>query len=89
MQITFEEGSQLPPAANISHVTCKRQSDCSMVRLCRSELFSVGFFCQLMVCCREAAVMGTVEWERFRTRFVVEFGDMPTDSVGALGEIHE
>eukprot|EP00075_Anas_platyrhynchos_P010680 XP_027299933.1 phospholipid transfer protein C2CD2L [Anas platyrhynchos] len=41
VQITFEEGPQLPPAANISCVTCKGQSDCSMVRLCCSE-FDLG-----------------------------------------------
>ncbi|KAJ7399593.1 C2 domain-containing protein 2-like protein [Pitangus sulphuratus] len=31
VQITFEEGPQLPPTANISCVTCKGQSDHSMV----------------------------------------------------------
>lgn len=41
VQITFEEGPQLPQAANISCVTCKGQSDHSMVRLCCSELYTV------------------------------------------------
>ncbi|NWI05288.1 C2C2L protein, partial [Tichodroma muraria] len=40
VQITFEEGPQLPQAANISCVTCKGQSDHSMVRLCCSDLYS-------------------------------------------------
>lgn len=43
MQITFEEGPQLPPAASISHVTCQGQSDHSMVRICCSELYGAGF----------------------------------------------
>ncbi|XP_065553063.1 phospholipid transfer protein C2CD2L isoform X2 [Lathamus discolor] len=43
VQITFEEGSQLPPAANISHVTCKGQSDRSMVLCCRLSAEAVKF----------------------------------------------
>uniref|UniRef100_A0A8C6JH90 Uncharacterized protein n=1 Tax=Melopsittacus undulatus TaxID=13146 RepID=A0A8C6JH90_MELUD len=43
VQITFEEGSQLPPAANISHVTCKGQSDCSMVLCCHLSAEAVKF----------------------------------------------
>ncbi|KAM4646460.1 phospholipid transfer protein C2CD2L isoform 3-T6 [Amazona ochrocephala] len=43
VQITFEEGSQLPPAANISHVTCKGQSDRSMVLCCHLSAEPVKF----------------------------------------------
>ncbi|KAM8989399.1 phospholipid transfer protein C2CD2L isoform 1-T1 [Ara ararauna] len=43
VQITFEEGSQLPPAANISHVTCKGQSDRSMVLCCHLSAKAVKF----------------------------------------------
>ncbi|KAM9519712.1 phospholipid transfer protein C2CD2L [Guaruba guarouba] len=43
VQITFEEGSQLPPAANISHVTCKGQSDRSMVLCCHLSAEAVKF----------------------------------------------
>lgn len=81
MQITFEEGPQLPPAANISHVTCKGQSDHSMVRLCCSELHSVGFFHHLTVCSMEiaeACAMGVVEPGKFWARSVVDFGGLST-----------
>ncbi|NXI98821.1 C2C2L protein, partial [Psophia crepitans] len=43
VQITFEEGPQLPPAANISHVTCKAQSDRSMVLYCQLSAEAVKF----------------------------------------------
>ncbi|NXY49960.1 C2C2L protein, partial [Ceuthmochares aereus] len=43
VQITFEEGPQLPPAANISCVTCKEQSDHSMVLSCRLSAEAVKF----------------------------------------------
>ncbi|XP_038023612.2 phospholipid transfer protein C2CD2L isoform X1 [Anas platyrhynchos] len=43
VQITFEEGPQLPPAANISCVTCKGQSDCSMVLYCHLSAEAVKF----------------------------------------------
>ncbi|XP_009668320.2 phospholipid transfer protein C2CD2L isoform X3 [Struthio camelus] len=43
VQITFEEGPQLPPAANISHVTCKGQSDHSMVLHCNLSAEAVKF----------------------------------------------
>ncbi|NXH14661.1 C2C2L protein, partial [Bucco capensis] len=43
VQITFEEGPQLPPAANISHVTCKGQSDHSMVLCCHLSAEAVRF----------------------------------------------
>ncbi|XP_068274309.1 phospholipid transfer protein C2CD2L isoform X2 [Nyctibius grandis] len=43
VQITFEEGLQLPPAANISRVTCKRQSDYSMVLCCHLSAEAVKF----------------------------------------------
>ncbi|XP_072211176.1 phospholipid transfer protein C2CD2L [Excalfactoria chinensis] len=43
VQITFEEGPQLPPAANISCVTCKGQSGHSMVLCCRLSAEAVKF----------------------------------------------
>ncbi|KAM6043415.1 phospholipid transfer protein C2CD2L isoform 2-T2 [Chlamydotis macqueenii] len=43
VQITFEEGPQLPPAANISHVMCKAQSDHSMVLYCHLSAEAVKF----------------------------------------------
>lgn len=43
MQITFEEGPQLPPAANISCVTCKGQSGHSMVLCCHLSAEAVKF----------------------------------------------
>ncbi|NXF73325.1 C2C2L protein, partial [Sclerurus mexicanus] len=43
VQITFEEGPQLPPAANISCVTCKAQSDHSMVLCCHLSAEAVKF----------------------------------------------
>ncbi|NXP02571.1 C2C2L protein, partial [Thinocorus orbignyianus] len=43
VQITFEEGPQLPPTANISCVTCKGQSDRSMVLHCRLSAEAVKF----------------------------------------------
>ncbi|KFQ60993.1 C2 domain-containing protein 2-like, partial [Pelecanus crispus] len=43
VQITFEEGPQLPPAAHISHVTCKGQSDRSMVLSCHLSAEAVKF----------------------------------------------
>ncbi|KAF1568679.1 UNVERIFIED_CONTAM: Phospholipid transfer protein C2CD2L, partial [Eudyptes robustus] len=43
VQITFEEGPQLPPAANISRVTCKGQSDRSMVLCCHLSAEAVKF----------------------------------------------
>ncbi|XP_074783734.1 phospholipid transfer protein C2CD2L isoform X2 [Athene noctua] len=43
VQITFEEGPQLPPAANISCVTCKGQSDHSMVLNCHLSAEAVKF----------------------------------------------
>ncbi|KAF1549997.1 Phospholipid transfer protein C2CD2L, partial [Eudyptes schlegeli] len=43
VQITFEEGPQLPPAANISRVTCKGQSDHSMVLCCHLSAEAVKF----------------------------------------------
>ncbi|NXN23395.1 C2C2L protein, partial [Nycticryphes semicollaris] len=43
VQITFEEGPQLPPTANISRVTCKGQSDCSMVLHCCLSAEAVKF----------------------------------------------
>ncbi|NXJ71069.1 C2C2L protein, partial [Rostratula benghalensis] len=43
VQITFEEGPQLPPTANISRVTCKGQSDRSMVLHCRLSAEAVKF----------------------------------------------
>ncbi|NWH81857.1 C2C2L protein, partial [Piaya cayana] len=43
VQITFEEGPQLPPAANISCVTCEEQSDHSMVLSCRLSAEAVKF----------------------------------------------
>ncbi|NWU99618.1 C2C2L protein, partial [Upupa epops] len=43
VQITFEEGPQLPPAANISHVACKGQSDHSMVLCCHLSAETVKF----------------------------------------------
>ncbi|NXV51085.1 C2C2L protein, partial [Uria aalge] len=43
VQITFEEGPQLPPTANISCVTCKGQSDHSMVLYCRLSAEGVKF----------------------------------------------
>ncbi|KAM6312640.1 phospholipid transfer protein C2CD2L isoform 2-T3 [Podargus strigoides] len=43
VQITFEEGPQLPPAANISRVTCKGQSDHSMVLYCHLSAEAVKF----------------------------------------------
>ncbi|KAF1493385.1 Phospholipid transfer protein C2CD2L, partial [Eudyptula minor novaehollandiae] len=43
VQITFEEGPRLPPAANISRVTCKGQSDHSMVLCCHLSAEAVKF----------------------------------------------
>ncbi|NXG78565.1 C2C2L protein, partial [Baryphthengus martii] len=43
VQITFEEGPQSPPATNISHVTCKGQSDHSMVLCCHLSAEAVKF----------------------------------------------
>ncbi|PKK17795.1 C2CD2-like [Columba livia] len=43
VQITFEEGPQLPPAATISDVTCKGQSDHSMVLYCSLSAEAVRF----------------------------------------------
>ncbi|XP_071654764.1 phospholipid transfer protein C2CD2L isoform X2 [Patagioenas fasciata] len=43
VQITFEEGPQLPPAATISDVTCKGQSDHSMVLYCCLSAEAVKF----------------------------------------------
>ncbi|NXF33253.1 C2C2L protein, partial [Nyctibius bracteatus] len=43
VQITFEEGLQLPPAANISRVMCKKQSDYSMVLCCHLSAEAVKF----------------------------------------------
>ncbi|NXQ62949.1 C2C2L protein, partial [Anthoscopus minutus] len=43
VQITFEEGPQLPQATNISCVTCKGQSDHSMVLCCHLSAEAVKF----------------------------------------------
>ncbi|NWI25847.1 C2C2L protein, partial [Sula dactylatra] len=43
VQITFEEGPQLPPAARISRVMCKGQSDHSMVLTCHLSAEAVKF----------------------------------------------
>ncbi|KAM3658716.1 phospholipid transfer protein C2CD2L isoform 1-T1 [Ammospiza maritima maritima] len=43
VQITFEEGPQLPQAANINCVTCKGQSDHSMVLWCHLSAEAVKF----------------------------------------------
>ncbi|NWY68227.1 C2C2L protein, partial [Erithacus rubecula] len=43
VQITFEEGHQLPQAANISCVTCKGQSDHSIVLCCHLSAEAVKF----------------------------------------------
>ncbi|XP_062450462.1 phospholipid transfer protein C2CD2L isoform X3 [Rhea pennata] len=43
VQITFEEGPQLLPAANISHVTCEGQSDHNMVLHCSLSAEAVKF----------------------------------------------
>ncbi|XP_041269696.1 phospholipid transfer protein C2CD2L isoform X3 [Onychostruthus taczanowskii] len=43
VQITFEEGPQLPQDANISCVTCKGQSDHSMVLCCHLSAEAVKF----------------------------------------------
>ncbi|NXR24093.1 C2C2L protein, partial [Cinclus mexicanus] len=43
VQVTFEEGPQLPQAADISCVTCKGQSDHSMVLCCRLSAEAVKF----------------------------------------------
>ncbi|XP_068023874.1 phospholipid transfer protein C2CD2L isoform X2 [Melanerpes formicivorus] len=43
VQITFEEGPQLPLAANISHVMCRGQSDRSMVLCCHLSAEAVKF----------------------------------------------
>ncbi|XP_042656388.1 phospholipid transfer protein C2CD2L isoform X3 [Tyto alba] len=43
VQITFEEGLHLPPATNISRVTCKGQSDRSMVLNCHLSAEAVKF----------------------------------------------
>ncbi|NXC37529.1 C2C2L protein, partial [Penelope pileata] len=43
VQITFEEGLQLPPSANITSVTCKGQSDHSMVLYCHLSAEAVKF----------------------------------------------
>ncbi|XP_064326845.1 phospholipid transfer protein C2CD2L isoform X4 [Phalacrocorax carbo] len=43
VQITFEEGLQLPPAAHISRVMCKAQSDHSMVLSCCLSAEAVKF----------------------------------------------
>ncbi|NXN93176.1 C2C2L protein, partial [Rhinopomastus cyanomelas] len=43
VQITFEEGPQFPPAASISRVTCKGQSEHSMVLCCHLSADAVRF----------------------------------------------
>ncbi|XP_074833091.1 phospholipid transfer protein C2CD2L isoform X2 [Carettochelys insculpta] len=43
IQITFEESPQLPPAVNISHVTCTNQADHSMVLRCHLSADAVKF----------------------------------------------
>ncbi|XP_053860820.1 phospholipid transfer protein C2CD2L isoform X3 [Malaclemys terrapin pileata] len=43
VQITFEESPQLPPAVNISHVTCTDQADHSMVLHCHLAADAVKF----------------------------------------------
>ncbi|NWU77907.1 C2C2L protein, partial [Onychorhynchus coronatus] len=43
VQITFEEGPQLPPATNISCVTCKGRSDHGMVLCCHLSVEAVKF----------------------------------------------
>uniref|UniRef100_A0A452GID6 Synaptotagmin-like mitochondrial and lipid-binding domain-containing protein n=1 Tax=Gopherus agassizii TaxID=38772 RepID=A0A452GID6_9SAUR len=43
IQITFEESPQLPPAVNISHVTCTDQADHSMVLHCHLSADAVKF----------------------------------------------
>ncbi|XP_032937533.1 phospholipid transfer protein C2CD2L isoform X4 [Catharus ustulatus] len=43
VQITFEQGPQLPQAANINCVTCKGQSDHSMVLCCHLSAEAVKF----------------------------------------------
>ncbi|KAM6238198.1 phospholipid transfer protein C2CD2L isoform 2-T3 [Porphyrio hochstetteri] len=43
VQITFEEGPQLPPAADISCVTCKAQSEHRMVLYCQLSAEAVKF----------------------------------------------
>ncbi|XP_032565387.1 phospholipid transfer protein C2CD2L isoform X1 [Chiroxiphia lanceolata] len=43
VQITFEEGPQLPPAANINCVTCKGQLDRGMVLCCHLSAEAVKF----------------------------------------------
>ncbi|NWI39091.1 C2C2L protein, partial [Picathartes gymnocephalus] len=43
VQITFEDGPQLPQVANISCVTCKGQSDHSMVLYCHLSAEAVKF----------------------------------------------
>ncbi|XP_067422893.1 phospholipid transfer protein C2CD2L isoform X2 [Emydura macquarii macquarii] len=43
IQITFEENPQLPPVANISHVTCTDQADHSMVLHCHLSADAVKF----------------------------------------------
>ncbi|NWW88456.1 C2C2L protein, partial [Rhynochetos jubatus] len=43
VQITFEESPQFPPAADISCVTCKGQSDHSMVLSCQLSAEAVKF----------------------------------------------
>ncbi|NWX21182.1 C2C2L protein, partial [Aegotheles bennettii] len=43
VQITFEEGPQLPPATNISRVTCMGQADHSMVLSCHLSAEAVKF----------------------------------------------
>ncbi|XP_069470482.1 phospholipid transfer protein C2CD2L isoform X2 [Ambystoma mexicanum] len=42
VQITFEENLQLPMTANITHVTCADQSDCSMLEICLEEAQNEG-----------------------------------------------
>ncbi|NXX78049.1 C2C2L protein, partial [Urocolius indicus] len=43
VQITFEEGLQLPPAATITRVTCEGRSDRSMVLCCHLSAEAVRF----------------------------------------------
>ncbi|XP_054251496.1 phospholipid transfer protein C2CD2L [Indicator indicator] len=43
VQITFEEGPQLPLAANISHVMCRGRSDRTMVLCCHLSAEAVKF----------------------------------------------
>ncbi|XP_062894353.1 phospholipid transfer protein C2CD2L isoform X2 [Mobula hypostoma] len=43
VQISFEEGSQLPSTAGISHVTCTEQSEQSMVLCCNIAVDAIQF----------------------------------------------